>query len=311
MDWKNLLGSLRASVDQDLGLRNAYLATENRTLRQQIKGRIQLSDSDRRVLAEIGTKLGKKALEEIATVAQADTILAWYRTCIDPQVAPSEPHKSVGRPRIDQEIEALVVRMARENRSWGYDRIVGALGKLGYTISDQTVGNILKRHSIPPAPERKKTVTWREFIRMHLDVLGATDFFNSEIWRGWGLLMAFLLCCIRFGSQHVNAVKRLLHQRRHEVHFLVLRALDVCAQGQRWTYWITTFTRLWASRCSTDLQCMTSSTFTPDAERQRRTQDRATVVCLSVARSQQIRDGPRQRRQRRNILWKDALRRAA
>ena len=66
---------------------------------------------------------------------------------------------------MDQEIEDLVVRMARENRSWGYDRIVGALANLGYTISDQTVGNILKRHGIPPAPERKKTMTWQEFIR--------------------------------------------------------------------------------------------------------------------------------------------------
>ena len=200
MDWKNLLVSLRASVDHELGLRNAYLATQNRILRQQIKGRIQLRNSDRRVLAEIGKKLGKKALEEIATVAQADTILAWHRMCIDQHVAPSEPRKAVGRPRIDQEVEDLVVWMARENCSWGYDRIVGALGNLSYTISGQIVGNILKRHSIPPAPERKKSVTWREFIRMHMDVLGTTDFFHSEIWRGLGLLLAPLLCFIRLGS---------------------------------------------------------------------------------------------------------------
>jgi len=76
MDWKNLLVSLKASVNQELELRNTYLAMENRILRQQITGRMPLSDSDRRVLAEIGKKLGKKALEEIATVAQADTILA-------------------------------------------------------------------------------------------------------------------------------------------------------------------------------------------------------------------------------------------
>jgi len=70
-----------------------------------------------------------------------------------------------GRPTIDKEVEDLVVRMAHENRSWGYDRIVGALANLGYTISDQTVGNILKRHGLPPAPERKTTTTWKEFIR--------------------------------------------------------------------------------------------------------------------------------------------------
>ena len=166
MDWKKLLGSITESVDEELRLRNAYLVAENRILRQQITGRVQLTDSDRKALAEIGQKLGKKALAEIATVAKPDTILAWHRTCADQQCDSSQPPKSVGRPRIDKEIEDLVVRMARENRSWGYDRIVGALTNLGYRISDQTVGNILKRHSIPPAPERKTTVTWREFIRM-------------------------------------------------------------------------------------------------------------------------------------------------
>jgi hypothetical protein len=74
------------------------------------------------------------------------------------------------------------VRMARENRSWGYDRIAGALANLGYAVSDQTVGNILKRHGIPPAPERKQTLTWWEFVRFHLDVLLATDVFHSKIW---------------------------------------------------------------------------------------------------------------------------------
>ena len=129
--------------------------------------------------------MGKKALEEIA-LCQPDTILAWHRQFADPKVGLSAPRKSVGRPRVDKEIKDLVVRMARENRSWGYDRIVGALANLGYTISDQTVGNILKRHSIAPAPERKKTVTWLEFVRIHMDVFRATDFLTSERWSWWG-----------------------------------------------------------------------------------------------------------------------------
>ena len=131
MDWKKLLGSITESVDEELRLRNAYLGAENRILRQQISGRMRLSESDRRVLAEIGKKLGKKALEEIATVAKSNTIPAWHRKFIDQKGDTSQPHKSVGRPRIDQEIEGLVVRMARENRWWGYDRIVGALANLG------------------------------------------------------------------------------------------------------------------------------------------------------------------------------------
>ena len=70
--------------------------------------------------------------------------------------------------------------MAQENRTWGYDRIVGALAHLGYTISDQTVGNMLKPQvRIPPAPARGKMTTWKEFIRAHMDVLMATDFLSA------------------------------------------------------------------------------------------------------------------------------------
>ena len=203
MDWKKLLGSITESVDEELRLRNAYLGAENRILRQQISGRIQLSDSDRRVLAEIGQKLGHTALEEIATIAKPNTILAWHRKFIEQQGNTSKPHKSVGRPRLDQELEALVVRMARENRSWGYDRIVGALANLGSRISDQTVGNILKRHGIPPAPERKQTTTWREFIRIHMDVLMATDFFTGDVGAWFTRVIASLLCVIRVGRRTI------------------------------------------------------------------------------------------------------------
>jgi putative transposase len=186
MDWKKLLGSITVSVDEELLLRNAYLAAENRLLRQQINGRVQLTDSERRELAEIGAKLGKKVLAEIATVATPDTILAWRRTFAGQTGDTSAPPASVGRPRVAKEIEELVVRMARENRSWGYDRIVGALANLDYTISDQTVGNILKRQGISPAPECKKTVTWQEFIHSYMDVLMATAFSLLRCGVGWG-----------------------------------------------------------------------------------------------------------------------------
>jgi hypothetical protein len=72
-----------------------------------------------------------------------------------------------------------VVRWARENSGWGYDRIVGALANLGHPVSDQTVSNILRRHGIGPVPERSKTTTWRDSIRRHMDVLAGTDFFTN------------------------------------------------------------------------------------------------------------------------------------
>jgi len=152
MDWKQRLVYISGSVEEDLLLRIEYLVAENRILRDQVKGRLQLNDTERRTLAEIGKKLSKQALEEVASIVKPDAILAWHRKLVAQKFDGSRHRKSPGRPRVDAEREELVVRMARENRSWGYDRIQGALEYLGYTLSDHTVGNILKRHGVPPAP---------------------------------------------------------------------------------------------------------------------------------------------------------------
>jgi putative transposase len=94
--------------------------------------------------------------------------------------------------------------MARENRSWGYDRIVGALANLGYHVSDQTIGNVLRRHGIPPAPARKRTTTWAEFIRTHLTLLAATDFFTVEVLTLRGLVTYYVLFFIHLESRRVD-----------------------------------------------------------------------------------------------------------
>jgi hypothetical protein len=94
--------------------------------------------------------------------------------------------------------------MARAQRSWGYDRIVGALANLEHTVSDQTAGNIRKRHGIPPSPERQTTTTWKEFTRTHLEVLVATDCFTAEVWTLGGLVTYYVLSCIHLGSRQVH-----------------------------------------------------------------------------------------------------------
>jgi putative transposase len=165
---------------------------------------VRLTEGERKALAEIGQKLGKKALEAVAQIVKPDTILAWHRTLVAQKFDGSTQRKAPGRPPIDPELEALVVRLAQENRSWGYDRIVGALANLGLTVSDQTVGNILKRHGLPPAPERKTTTTWKEFIRTHMDVLVATDFFTAEVWTLGGLVTYDVLFFIHLGSRKVQ-----------------------------------------------------------------------------------------------------------
>jgi hypothetical protein len=108
MDWKILLAYITGSVDQELLLRNEYLVTENRLLHQQIKGRVRLSDAERKTLAEIGKKLGKQALAEVATLVKPDTILAWHRKLVAKQFDGSVQRKAPGRPPVDQELEALV-----------------------------------------------------------------------------------------------------------------------------------------------------------------------------------------------------------
>jgi putative transposase len=204
MDWKMLLACVTGSVEDELLLRNEYLVTENRILRNQIEGRVQLTDAKRQTLAEIGKKLGKQALEDVATIVKPDTILAWHRKLVAQKFDGSKQRRSPGRPRVDKELEDWVVKMAAENRSWGYDRIVGALAELGYTISDQTVGNILKRRGISTAPDRKKMTTWRDFIRTHLDVLWATDFFSTEVWTLGGLVTFYVLFFIKLDTREVH-----------------------------------------------------------------------------------------------------------
>jgi hypothetical protein len=98
----------------------------------------------------------------------------------------------------------LVVRLAQDNRSWGYDRIEGALENLGYRISDQTIGNILRRHGIAPAPERRKETTWKEFISAHQEVLAATDFFTADVWTCFGLVTCYMLLFIRLHTRAVH-----------------------------------------------------------------------------------------------------------
>ncbi len=193
MDWKTMLAYVTGSVDEELLQCNEYLVAENRILRAQIPGRLKLTDGERRTLAHIGKQLGRKALAEVANIVRPDTILAWHRRLVARKFDGSKKRNYPGRPPVDRALEHLIVRLATENRDWGYDRIAGALANLGHEVSDQTVGNILKRQGIPTAPERKKTTAWKEFIRAHRDVLAATDFFTAEVWTLSGLVTSYVL----------------------------------------------------------------------------------------------------------------------
>ena len=109
-----------------------------------------------------------------------------------------------GRPPVSSEVEALVVRMARENSGWGYDRIVGALANLGHRLSDQTVKNILRRHGIAPAPKRSQVTSWKDFLAAHMNVLAGCDFFTVEVLSWRGLVTYYVLFFLHLESRRVN-----------------------------------------------------------------------------------------------------------
>ena len=180
-------------------------------LKAQLQGRLKLTDVERATLGEIGHRLGRKALAEVANVARPDTILAWYRKLVARKFDGSKARRSPGRPRIKTEVEQLIVRMAKENRDWGYDRIAGALSNLGHDVCDQTVGNVLQRHALPPAPERKHTTSWSAFIRMHLALLAGTDFFTAEVLTLRGLVTYYVLFFIRLESRRVDIAGITVH----------------------------------------------------------------------------------------------------
>ena len=116
MDWKTMLSYISGSVDEELLLRNEYLVAENRVLRNQLQGRLRLTDGERRSLAELGKRLGKQALDEVASIVNPDTILGWHRRLVAKKFDGSKNRHYPGRPRIDADIEELVVRLAKERR---------------------------------------------------------------------------------------------------------------------------------------------------------------------------------------------------
>ena len=202
--WVRLLAYVTGSVNQELLLHNEYLAAENRILRAKLPSRLRLNDPERATLSEIGKRLGRKALRTVACVAKPDTILAWYRRLVAEKFDASKRRQQVGRPPVSPEAEALAVRMARENTGWGYDRIVGALAHLGHRLSDQTVGNILRRHGIYPAPKRSQHTSWRDFIAAQANVLAGAGFFTVELLTWRGLVTYYVLFFIHLESRRVS-----------------------------------------------------------------------------------------------------------
>ena len=147
----------------------AYLVEENRVLKAQMKGRrLRLTDEQRRRLAAKGKRLGRKALNRVATIVTPDTIIRWHRRLIALKWT-CEANR-VGRPGLMKAIAALIVRMASENSGWGYCRIQGELKQLGHRVAPSTIAKVLKDNGIKPAPDRPSS--WKTFLQDHVIIKG-------------------------------------------------------------------------------------------------------------------------------------------
>ena len=183
---------------------NDYLREENRVLREQLGSKpLRFDDDQRRRLAVRGKALGRKVLADIATVVTPETLLRWHRKLIAEKYD-GTAKRAPGRPRTAGQLAALIVRMATENRDWGYRRIQGALSNLEHIVARTTIANILKRHGLEPAPERSRKTTWKEFLSRHWELIVAADFFTVEVWTRRGLQRFLVLFFIDLSSRRVK-----------------------------------------------------------------------------------------------------------
>jgi hypothetical protein len=129
------------------------------------------------------------------------------------------------------------VQMARENCGWGYDRIAGALANLGHEVSDQTVGNVLRRHGIAPAPKRSQTMAWKDFIASHMAVLAGMDFFTAEVLTWRGPATYYVLFVIQLETRHVTVAGMTRHPTQEWMQQIARNLTDADAgalRGQRY-----------------------------------------------------------------------------
>jgi putative transposase len=196
-----LMAKIHQLFRRDLALENDYLRQENQILRGKLGSRVPLTEADRRILVQYGLRI-KARLAEVIPIVKPETLLAWNRRQKQKKGTFENHSAKAGRPRKADDTEALVVRLAEENRSWGYKRISGELKKLGHNACPSYVREVLRRQGLPPVPNRKG-LSWKQFLQAHLEVTWATDFFTEEVWTMSGLLSFYVLFFLHLGSRRV------------------------------------------------------------------------------------------------------------
>jgi transposase InsO family protein len=219
-----LLATLLARQNLELLAEITYLRAEVDYYRDLAPpGRRRFTAEWRRRFAEAGAAIGWTALHGIATVAKAETIRRWH--CL--LKAGKVVAKAVGRPRTSAKIEALIIRMAKENQ-WGQIRISGELKGLGHIVCPRTVAAILRRHGFPSGPRRFRAGLWKPFITEHAHEIVATDFFTWDVWSWLGKKTIYVLFAIHLGTRRVHIMGMSEHP---DERFMMQTARNVTAEG--------------------------------------------------------------------------------
>jgi hypothetical protein len=187
-----------------LGRRERSKELEILVLRQELSvlrrhaGRPRFEPRDRLLLAVLSRTLPRHSWHAFGV--RPETLLRWHRRLLANHW--TYPHRRAGRPPVAAEVRELVLRLARENGSWGYIRIAGELRKLGIDVSATLVRNILRAAHVPPAPERDR-LQWRSFLRQHAAATPACDFLTVDT---VSLRRLYVLVFICIGSRRIEYV---------------------------------------------------------------------------------------------------------
>ncbi|OGV48752.1 MAG: hypothetical protein A2X49_04045 [Lentisphaerae bacterium GWF2_52_8] len=194
-------------IREQVFLENDYLRAELNAimgLYQKDKRRLRLSLAVKAALAQKAKLLGRR-IYEVANIVTPETLFRWYRELVAKKFDSSRaPRRSPGRPLTEAEIEQNILKIAQENKTWGYDKIAGALENIGLVVCPSTVANVMKRNGLNPSGDRKKGgMSWGEFLRIQKDAIWATDFFTSEVWTPFGLTTFYILFFIQIKTRKV------------------------------------------------------------------------------------------------------------
>ncbi|MER7196734.1 integrase [Streptomyces sp. CB01635] len=192
--------------DREKGIEMLARRHQLLVLQRQV-GKPAFNDTDRVILAGLLHRLPGEKLRHVLLLVRPDTLLRWHRNLLKRRHAATCVPRRRGRPPAIRSIRALVLRMPRENSSWGYRRIHGELAALGIKVAASTVWEILREHGIPPAPEREGT-TWSDFLRSQADALLACDFFEARTLAGARL---YVFAVIEHSTRRIRVLGATAH----------------------------------------------------------------------------------------------------